>query len=84
VLGATLDLATFGIDVSLPATVALPPVLAPGFGHQGASVADLASIYGTFAPGVIVSESRSVLSAGPNRLHASISRRVTEIGAARG
>jgi len=84
VLGATLDLATFGIDVSTPVTGPLPPVLAPGFGHQGAAIADLASIYGSFAAGVIVSESRSVLSAGPDRLSASIARRVTEIGAARG
>jgi orotidine-5'-phosphate decarboxylase len=84
VLGATLDLATFGIEVSTPVTGPLPPVLAPGFGHQGAAVADLDSIYGSFAAGVIVSESRSVLSAGPERLSASIARRVTEIGAARG
>jgi orotidine-5'-phosphate decarboxylase len=84
VLGATLDLASFGIDVLTPMTGPLPPVLAPGFGHQGAAVADLDSIYGTFAAGVIVSESRSVLSAGPERLSASIARRVTEIGAARG
>lgn len=84
VMGATLDLATFGIDVSIPATGPLPPVLAPGFGHQGAAIADLDSIYGSFAAGVIVSESRSVLSAGPERLSASIARRVTEIGAARG
>lgn len=84
VMGATLDLATFGIDVSIPASGPLPPVLAPGFGHQGAAIADLDSIYGSFAAGVIVSESRSVLSAGAERLSASIARRVTEIGAARG
>ncbi len=84
VLGATLDLPSFGIDIRTPATGPLPPVLAPGFGHQGAEVADLGSIYGTFAAGVIVSESRSVLSDGPDRLGASIARRVTEIGAARG
>jgi orotidine-5'-phosphate decarboxylase len=88
VLGATLDLASFGIDIGFDASnVAagpLPPVLAPGFGHQGASVADLDSIYGGFAGGVIVSESRSVLSAGPDRIRESIARRVSEIGAPRG
>lgn len=84
VLGATLDLASFGIDVTVPVAAPVTPVLAPGFGHQGASVADLGSIYGSLAAGVIVSESRSVLSAGPDRLRASIARRVTEIGAARG
>ena len=40
VLGATLDLAGFGIDVTAAPPVALTPVLAPGFGHQGADVAN--------------------------------------------
>jgi orotidine-5'-phosphate decarboxylase len=87
VLGATLDLRSFGIDTGFDASSSpgpLPPVLAPGFGHQGASVADLHSIYGGFAAGVIVSESRSVLSAGPDRLRESIARRISDIGAARG
>ena len=84
VLGATLDLATFGIDVAAAPTRVLTPVLAPGFGQQGAHIADLTALYGGYAPGVIVSESRSVLSAGPDRLAEAIVRRVAEIGAARG
>ncbi len=83
VLGATLNLATFGIDVTAAPLRALTPVLAPGFGHQGAEVADLTTVYGSYARGVIVSESRSILSAGPDRLAEAIVRRVAEVGAHR-
>ncbi|KFF60609.1 orotidine 5'-phosphate decarboxylase [Cryobacterium sp. MLB-32] len=84
VLGATLDLSDFGIDTATAPQRALTPVLAPGFGHQGGDIMDLISIYGEYAGGVIVSESRSVLSAGPVRLAEAIERRVTEVGAVRG
>jgi len=84
VLGATLDLSEFGIDTSLAPALALTPVLAPGFGHQGGDIMDLISIYGKYSGGVVVSESRSVLSAGPVRLADAIARRVTEVGAVRG
>ncbi|WP_241982804.1 orotidine-5'-phosphate decarboxylase [Cryobacterium sp. TMT1-2-1] len=84
VLGATLDLAGFGIDVAAAPLVALTPVLAPGFGHQGADVTNINALYGGYAQGVIVSESRSVLGAGPDRLVEAIVRRVAETGAARG
>lgn len=84
VLGATLDLAEFGIDVAAAPKTRRTPVLAPGFGHQGGNIMDLISIYGEYAEGVIVSESRSVLSHGPDRLAAAIERRVSEVGAVRG
>ena len=84
VLGATLDLATFGIDVRQASGEFRTPVLAPGFGHQGGNIMDLISIYGGYAGGVIVSESRSVLSAGPHRIDEAIERRVAEVGAVRG
>jgi len=84
VLGATVSLPDFGIDITAPAAAVLTPVLAPGFGHQGANPADLASLFGGYAQGVIVSESRSVLSAGPARVADEITRRVTEAGATRG
>jgi len=84
VLGATLDLAEFGIDVAAAPKTRRTPVLAPGFGHQGGNIMDLISIYGEYAEGVIVSESRSVLSQGPDRLSAAIERRVSEVGAVRG
>ncbi|TFD94154.1 orotidine-5'-phosphate decarboxylase [Cryobacterium lactosi] len=84
VLGATVSLADFGIDIHAPAAAIVTPVLAPGFGHQGANPTDLASLFGGYAQGVIVSESRSVLSAGPDRVADEINRRVTEAGATRG
>jgi orotidine-5'-phosphate decarboxylase len=76
VLGATLDLTAFGLgDAPIPA----PPVLAPGFGHQGASVADLKTIYGDLANGVIVSESRALLAAGPDGIRTAIATRAEEV-----
>jgi orotidine-5'-phosphate decarboxylase len=84
VLGATLDLAAFGITVTDAPSMALTPILAPGFGHQGAQVTDLSRLFGGYAQGVILSESRSVLEAGPHHLSETIARRVAEAGGNRG
>lgn len=65
VVGATVDLAARGLDEAFVRTL---PLLAPGFGAQGAEPADLARIFGRLAPAVIASESRSILSAGPDAL----------------
>lgn len=78
VLGATLDLASFGIDVSDSLTPALP-VLAPGFGHQGATLEDAQRIFGALLPMTIVSESRSLLAAGPDGIVAAVERRSREV-----
>lgn len=83
VLGATVDLAGYGIDVQATPAHPLTPVLAPGFGYQGADIRNLGRLYGRLAPAVIVSESRSVLSAGPDRLSEAIANRATQAGAAR-
>ena len=84
VLGATLNLGDFGINTSDVAARGLTPVLAPGFGHQGGNISNLVGLYGGYSKSVIVSESRSVLRAGPARLAESIVRRVAEVGAVRG
>ena len=88
VLGATLDLGSFGIDTASRAGgshVHNPlPVLAPGFGHQGAKVQDVARLFGSLADGVIVSESRGLLNAGPDGLADAIDTRAGEIRAAEG
>ena len=84
VLGATVDLAGFGIDVHAAPSDALTPVLAPGFGHQGAELSALNALFGGYAPGVILSESRSILSSGPDRIIETIKHRVAEAGTARG
>lgn len=77
VLGATVDLASFGIG-----PLELTPVLAPGFGHQGARFADVRAIYGQSADGVIVSASRSILAAGPSGLVGAIEAQASEVAEA--
>ena len=73
VVGATVDRRAFGLtDIVLAST----PILAPGFGAQGAEPADLGRLFGYVASQVVASESRSVLSAGPERLAARIEERV--------
>lgn len=62
VIGATVSLDDFGIADS---ALAQTPILAPGFGHQGATFADTRTIYGEATGGVLVSASRSILAAGP-------------------
>jgi orotidine-5'-phosphate decarboxylase len=81
VLGATLDLSSFGIDVAASITPALP-VLAPGFGHQGAEYEDASSIYGELAGMLVISESRSILSAGPAGLADTIADHADEVRSA--
>ena len=51
-LGATVDLADYGIDTRRAGADAALPVLAPGFGHQGARVADAPRLFGSLAAGV--------------------------------
>jgi len=72
VVGATVDRAAFGLtDVVLAGT----PILAPGFGAQGAQPADLQRLFGYVAANVIASESRSILAVGPDRLASRIEER---------
>ncbi len=81
VLGATTELALAGIDVeSEPPRPGLP-VLAPGFGHQGAEPRELRARFGSYTGGVIASESRSILAAGPDGIADAIARRADEYGA---
>ncbi|WP_375384377.1 orotidine-5'-phosphate decarboxylase [uncultured Microbacterium sp.] len=77
VIGATVDRAAFGLtDIVLAGT----PILAPGFGAQGAQPADLGRLFGYVASGVLASESRSILSAGPERLSQRIQERAALYG----
>jgi orotidine-5'-phosphate decarboxylase len=43
------------------------PVLAPGFGAQGATVADLRRVFGSGLPGVLPASSRDILKHGPEQ-----------------
>ncbi len=84
VFGATVDLRLTGIDTDgEPARPGLP-VLAPGFGHQGAEPGDLRARFGSYVSGVVASESRSILAAGPEGIADAIARRADEYGAAIG
>lgn len=79
VIGATVDLATVQLA---PVGSRVLPVLAPGFGTQGAEPADLARVFGGFSAGVLASESRSILSAGPDGIDARIHERAALYGGA--
>ena len=84
VLGATLELSDFGIGIDEEQHGPAVPVLAPGFGHQGAEVSETRRVYGALTPGVIVSESRGLLGAGPDGIADAIARRAEEVEAKRG
>lgn len=84
VLGATVDFAAYGLDLSSIAAAPAAPVLAPGFGHQGARFGDLGRLYGPAAAVTIVSASRSILDAGPDGVAAAISAQAAEVFACRG
>jgi len=61
VIGATIGSTEERVDFN-------GPVLAPGYGAQGGTVADLRRIFGAAARNVLPSSSREVLAAGPDRL----------------
>ncbi|MBT1605760.1 orotidine-5'-phosphate decarboxylase [Curtobacterium flaccumfaciens pv. betae] len=79
VLGATLHLDDFGIDADAIGTA---PVLAPGFGAQGARIEDLRALYGARAEQVLVSESRGLLTDGPDGAAALVADRADRIRSA--
>lgn len=60
VIGATIGSTEERLDFN-------GPVLAPGYGAQGGTVADLKRIFGAAAGNVLPSSSRDVLGAGPDR-----------------
>jgi len=76
VIGATVSLGDYGIE---PGSLAATPILAPGFGHQGARVADARALFGEASANVIVSASRSILAAGPSGIADAITAQSTEI-----
>lgn len=83
VLGATVDFANYGIARARIAGPPATPVLAPGFGHQGAPISEFGARYGEAAPFAIVTASRSLLSVGPDGLAEAITRHAGELAACR-
>ncbi|MFT2706009.1 orotidine-5'-phosphate decarboxylase [Clavibacter zhangzhiyongii] len=65
VIGATVDASDAGLDL---AQLTRTPILAPGFGHQGALLGDVRKLFGPAAGVVIASASRSILATGPRRV----------------
>lgn len=82
VLGATLDLADFGIDTARPAAGPALPVLAPGFGHQGARIEQAAEIFGGIGHALLANESRSILAGGVDGLSERVRQRAEAIASA--
>lgn len=74
VIGATVDWTDAGLAAFTPPA----PILAPGFGAQGATAADLHRRFGSMSRSVVASESRSILAAGPDGLEAAIDARVAD------
>jgi orotidine-5'-phosphate decarboxylase len=81
VIGATVRTSDYGIDLGTSDAL---PILAPGFGHQGARIDQLPDLFGSAAGRVLVTVSRSILSVGPTELGATISRHAAEVIACRG
>jgi orotidine-5'-phosphate decarboxylase len=73
VLGATLNLQSFGLSKVLDGQEkAATPILAPGFGAQGADLSAAKQIFGSGSGQVIHCVSRSVLQAGSQGLSKAI------------
>lgn len=64
VIGATVGDALDRLGIDLAGGRA--PILAPGFGAQGAGTAERAAVFGASADRVLVSVSRALLAAGPD------------------
>ena len=78
VIGATLNLNRFGLSLENQGEIKTP-ILAPGFGAQGAELSDLKRLFGPVSSTVIASVSRSVLQAGPAGLVKAIDNHKLEL-----
>ena len=84
VVGATLDLRGFGLVLDESESTLATPILAPGFGAQGAELADAKRLFGANSDALIASVSRSVLRAGARGVSAAIESSATELNNAMG
>ena len=73
VIGATVNLAEFGIEEIRDRDVSVP-ILAPGFGAQGAKLGDLEMIFGASSKRVLANVSRSVVNQGAGEVVNQIER----------
>ncbi|MCU1569872.1 MAG: Orotidine 5-phosphate decarboxylase [Naasia sp.] len=82
VLGATVDFAKVGIDLQELSETPAAPILAPGFGYQGADFGSVREIFGVAADQAIVTASRSILAAGGDGIRDSIDAQVRHLAEA--
>lgn len=78
VIGATQNLEEFGISYLTQEDLGIP-ILAPGFGYQGAQLADLKLIFGASSKRVLASVSRAITKAGPDQLAKQIDKAKLEL-----
>ena len=78
VVGATVDAKEFGIELIRDTDLGVP-ILAPGFGAQGAKLSDLPTIFGSSSGNVLANVSRAVTSAGPGQIAQQIDRLKAEL-----
>jgi orotidine-5'-phosphate decarboxylase len=76
VIGATVSLADFGLTGGDLVTT---PILAPGFGFQGADFASLPTTYGSASVNAVVSSSRGILEAGPGGIARAVAAQAAEL-----
>lgn len=81
VVGATLNLSAYGLAEIQSEHDQLTPILAPGFGAQGAQLSDLSDLFGASANRVLASVSRSVLSAGAGGIATAIEQAKQQLAA---
>jgi orotidine-5'-phosphate decarboxylase len=75
VVGGTLNLTKFGLTQAKSSV----PILAPGFGHQGARLSDAKEIFGAKADQVLYSVSRSVLKLGKDGVRGGVIKASNEL-----
>ncbi|TAJ46202.1 MAG: orotidine-5'-phosphate decarboxylase [Herbiconiux sp.] len=80
VLGATKRLDEYGFTPEAVRALSTTPVLAPGFGFQGAEFTAIPHVFGPLAPDVIVSVSRSILQHGAAGLASAIEADASRVG----
>jgi orotidine-5'-phosphate decarboxylase len=79
VIGATVRLVDFGLAAS---DLAITPILAPGFGFQGAGFDSLLATYGEASANTVVSSSRGILESGPGGISAAIRAQAEQLAGA--
>ena len=76
VIGATVDAVDYGITAD---QLLSTPILAPGFGEQGATLSDVPELYGESALNVVANVGRGVLRDGPDGLREALRRGADEL-----